>query len=110
LARKWVMLEKPPKKPYFERPMFIYFIQCLATKKIKIGYARDPWARLTCIQTGCPTPLLLLGMMPGNRFVERDLHAKFAGHLYRGEWFDPAPEIIEYIERLRGSEIQSVDF
>ena len=102
MERKWVTLEKPPKKPYSERPIFIYFVQCQMTKMVKIGYARDPLARLSSMQTGSPTPLKMLTIIPGDRFKEKQMHARFKNCYSHGEWFSPSPELMAYIDELRG--------
>ena len=64
-----------------------YLIQCEVTGLIKIGFAADPWGRMMNMQTGCPTPLRLLGTLPGGAMTERRLHRCHSASLVRGEWF-----------------------
>jgi len=84
--------------------MSVYFVGSgkLGAGLIKIGYAEDVAARLSSLQVGSAEPLHLLGDLPGDREAEEWLHNRF-GHLrVRGEWFLPAPELLDFIvESLR---------
>lgn len=54
---------------------------------VKIGYSKNPEARLGALQTASPERLDLMGYIPGNPSTERQFHELF-GHLRRkGEWF-----------------------
>ena len=81
-------------------PRTIYFIQCETTGLIKIGLANDVRSRLSTMQGCCPTKLNLIAHFDGLRSQERELHLRFAEHKARGEWFKPAPDILEYIVGL----------
>lgn len=58
---------------------------------VKIGVAKNPVGRMNDMQVGCPTELLLWGLIkPGRRSarsLEFDLHRRFAEQRVRGEWF-----------------------
>jgi len=41
--------------------------------------------------------MVLLGTVPGSRARETDLHRRFAHLRTVGEWFRPAPELLDYI-------------
>ncbi len=102
MERKWVTLEKPPKVriPRRDRPSFVYFIQCESTSLIKVGFASDPWQRLSSLQVGSPTRLELLAWQEGTRQDETKLHEQFAGYRVRGEWFKPGPEVMAHIAKI----------
>lgn len=54
---------------------------------VKIGYSKNPEARLASLQTATPERLDLIGYIPGNLDTERQFHSLF-DHLRRnGEWF-----------------------
>jgi len=74
-----------------------YFVQAETGGPIKIGKATTIANRLSTLQTGCPEKLLCLGTISGD--VEKELHARFATHRLHGEWFAPAPVLLEYIEK-----------
>lgn len=75
----------------------VYFIQPLGGGLVKIGSSRNPEGRLQRMQTGSPVLLRLVGLMPGGTPAELELHERFAEHRVRGEWFRPAPELLELI-------------
>lgn len=77
------------------RPDFVYFIK--DGDRVKIGHSVHPTVRMKNLTTH--KKLELLGVMPGGREREKQLHAKFAEHLVKGtrEWFMLVPEIVKYI-------------
>lgn len=78
----------------------VYFVACRDDfGAIKIGYASDLGRRVSTLQNGCPHKLEALTCFWSDD-PERDeyaLHRRFSEHLIRGEWFAPAPEIVELI-------------
>jgi hypothetical protein len=74
----------------------IYYLQVGAL--IKIGYT----ARLKQRLAAYPPDSRLLAFEPGNMGLEERRHRQFSAHLKHGkEWFKPAPELIEHINKLR---------
>lgn len=81
----------------------IYFIQQGWDGPVKIGFAGSfaaAQARLQTFQTGHPSTLRLLNAIDGDMAHEAELHARFAEHRVRGEWFRPAPEILALCDPL----------
>lgn len=81
----------------------VYFIQAGAGGPIKIGFTNYlPSIRISVLQPMNAETLVLLGEMPAprGRDDEADIHAKFAQHRIRNEWFRPAPEILELAGRF----------
>jgi len=79
----------------------IYFIQSPHDKRIKIGMSENPNLRIRDLQTGSSSkeshvPLLVL---PGGRKRESELHSVFKKFRSHGEWFNPVPEILDYIKQ-----------
>ena len=69
-------------------------------KNIKIGYTKGKVEnRLKQLNTGSDSKLYCIGYIQGNIETEKELHKKFAAYRLRqnGEWFSPAPELIDYI-------------
>lgn len=85
----------------------IYFIQAGDEGPIKIGYSGRLHYRLQSLATACPWPPRLLLSIAGTRTKESRLHRTFAEHRLNGEWFEPVPELLDYIEALRGGGSQS---
>lgn len=78
----------------------IYFIHAAEIGRVKIGYAKYPWARLSKMQSDCPCELVLLAFIEGDKIVERSLHQRFADYRHRGEWFTYDGELRAHIETL----------
>ena len=69
-------------------------------KFIKIGFTSDSLdKRLKQLNTGSTFQLYSLGYIEGTLEKERELHVKFAKMRVRfnGEWFEPKPELLNYI-------------
>jgi hypothetical protein len=78
----------------------IYFIRCSATNMVKIGFAADPWKRLSKIQSDTPSAVELLAVEEGDTKRERALHRQFKDDWRRGEWFNYGPALQAYVETL----------
>ena len=89
----------------------IYFIQQGKAGPIKIGYTKnDINKRMDQLQTGCAYKLTLLGIIDGDKEQEYLIQKFFHGHRMYGEWFAPAPAILDYIFSLiLGKPINTVD-
>lgn len=75
----------------------IYFVQEDPDGPIKIGCSTDPSRRLNTLQTGQPRSLELLAVLPGDRELEKQIHERCARFCIRGEWFEPAQELLDFI-------------
>jgi hypothetical protein len=77
----------------------IYFAEAIGVGNIKIGHTDkdDALERLAELQTGSPVPLRLLGTMPGDMLVEKDLHRRFASSRVHGEWFTPSADLLALV-------------
>lgn len=98
----------PERKEHLRRvrAMFdenVYFIQDVASGQIKIGYATDPQGRLYRLQVGNPNELRMLAYLPHPEAADLEvhLHSRFSQHRGRGEWFQPAPELLRLIRVIR---------
>ena len=80
----------------------IYFIQAGGiTGPIKIGYTKNQAnVRKKCAQTYNHLALELLADTAGTQPEEKALHGRFRRYRIRGEWFNPAPPIMELIAAI----------
>lgn len=78
----------------------IYFLRA-PSGEIKIGTAVNVKRRLMDYTTYAPANYELLAIIPGGYALENELHRAFRFCHIRGEWFRPAPELIQRIEALR---------
>ncbi|HEY1956720.1 MAG TPA: GIY-YIG nuclease family protein [Polyangiaceae bacterium] len=86
------------RTPTWAREDYVYFLQEGVDGPIKIGHGRCPDRRLRGCQSGNPRELRLLGYRPGYRRDERTLHLRFKRLRIRGEWFQPADELLAFIK------------
>lgn len=80
----------------------IYFIQSIHGGPIKIGLTNEIKTRLHSIQTMSPVKLKVIATIEGDYLTEKALHQIFSKYRLYGEWFDPCPEIMEFINNRRG--------
>ena len=77
---------------------YIYFIQDTECGLIKIGWAKDPYSRMTTLQTGAPNRLILLGAFEGTIKDEKTIHNLMKNERTRGEWFKDNENIRQYVK------------
>ena len=76
----------------------VYFIQPVDGGRIKIGVSGNPEIRLRDLQTGSPVDLRIIALIPDAApGTEPALHVRFAHARAHGEWFDPTPDLLDYI-------------
>lgn len=68
---------------------------------IKIGISISPYKRLKQLQTSHPYRLKILAIVAGGCQQEPEYHERFAAFRLEGEWFEPRPELLAEIERLK---------
>lgn len=79
---------------------YVYFMQAPSEERlIKIGWSGvHPDARLKRIRATSPSRIVPLAMIKGGMAIENAWHIRFIEHWSHGEWFRPAPELVERIE------------
>lgn len=66
--------------------------------QVKIGVTANLRSRLRSLRTGMPGEIVVHLVIPGTPVDERALHARFASFRLKGEWFQLAGPISEFIE------------
>lgn len=80
----------------------IYFVQGSDGGPIKIGYTQGSVAdRLRGLQTGASSLLVCIATMPGSYALEKRLHELLAEHRQQGEWFNPSPVLLGFIDHIQ---------
>lgn len=103
-------LPKAPKPvpPLQAKPeTTVYFIQKGEGGPIKIGFSHVVEYRLIALQSTNLDELRVLHALPGDRQLERRLHAAFAKHRIRGEWFHPNRDLLDFIEAAKAATASS---
>lgn len=67
---------------------FVYVLEAPPLTPVKIGFTNNVPARLASLQTGCPYPLRVRYVIPGNQTLETWLHRYMRSERLCGEWFD----------------------
>lgn len=75
---------------------YVYFIR--QSHWVKIGYSKDPHARMRDLQVASPTRLHLLMTEPGTQETERRYHDRFSRLRGSGEWFMYLGELREMLK------------
>ncbi|WP_438278131.1 GIY-YIG nuclease family protein [Nitrobacter sp.] len=97
--------QRRPPKARNQKFNQVYFIRC--GEFVKIGFTYDVLVRLETLQAATPYTLELLDSFAGGESDEKELHARFAEHRVRGEWFHLAPEIMNHIDLRRARRAES---
>jgi hypothetical protein len=74
----------------------VYFAQASRTGEVKIGFSTQVHNRLYSLGNLRWSEMTLLGWIPGGPKRERKMHAKFDEFALGAEWFEPAPELLEF--------------
>ena len=80
---------------------YIYFIGSDGGSAIKIGYSKNPWARVKDFQTGTTEKLLVVGTVATTENSEIEIHKLFDGARISGEWFKRNSEINNVINKIQ---------
>lgn len=85
------------------RPQKWVYVAEAENGMVKIGFAGNPQTRVRGICGGSPIRVRLVAAIPAtSRKEERVLHVRFARFRAWNEWFWPADEMLEFVNRLRG--------
>lgn len=83
------------------RAAHIYFVQPVGGGPIKIGAAKNVAARVMTIQACSPVTLKVIATIPDKDLsYEKKLHHRFRTCRLHGEWFQPVPTLLNFIESL----------
>jgi T5orf172 domain len=85
----------------------VYFIGTKLARghDVKVGYSRDPKARLRALQTSHGERLQIFATVEGGKDLEAKYHTRWRSRRRSGEWFTIGDCIINEIERLNGTRI-----
>lgn len=74
----------------------VYLVQVGDAGPVKIGFTEYPDRRIRELQAASLEELNCLAVIEGSEKKEKELHALFAAHNIKGEWFKPSEEIFSY--------------
>lgn len=79
----------------------VYFIAPVGGGRIKIGCSIQVKERLKAFQLNSPVELEILAVATGRWLDEQYIHWLCRATCWRGEWFDPSPELLALIDEVR---------
>jgi hypothetical protein len=82
------------------KPGYVYYAR--ATGRVKIGYSRNPWSRVSEMKTFNPD-LALLATEPGDMSLEALRHEQFSSLNIEGEWFKDENPLSQFITTITTS-------
>jgi hypothetical protein len=85
-----------PAIPRISGPV-VYFLRAGLRGAIKIGFsgsAQGAIERIRLLQIGSPETLHVIGIIPGSRELEKQLHVELSEWLIRSEWFRPTEPVL----------------
>ena len=76
---------------------FIYLAKATQTRWCKIGMSKQPYKRMTSLQTGSPLEITLIHRIFtfDMSALEKALHEYYSAYWLRGEWFDLPSECVQ---------------
>lgn len=80
---------------------WVYFVQAGEGGPIKIGKAMNPSQRIGNLQVGNPHEVKLLHCLPDTGCTEGRIQGIFEESHLRGEWYNPTPDLLEFIDALK---------
>jgi len=79
----------------------IYFIKLKNT--VKIGFSKNPWARLSQLKCGMPYEPELICSVNGSMDEEKELHSLFEEYQINREWFDLKGDLKAFINKCKAT-------
>lgn len=76
-----------------KKTLYVYAIQAMTTRYIKVGKTDRIDRRIFELATGCPHELEYLGRWKADKTTETELHKHLDRYFHRGEWFELEPEV-----------------
>ncbi|WP_437889323.1 DUF1376 domain-containing protein [Phytobacter sp. V91] len=88
---------------------YVYFIKNPASGLIKIGYSKNPWARLSELRRNYGSELTVVATIKTVEKSETSIHAAFDQYRVEGEWFVESECVKAVILAVVAGELTTVD-
>ena len=89
-VNRWTDIRNYEASTYGPATGFVYFVGIgdPYLTHVKVGFtSKNPFARMSSLQTGCPFKMRMLGFVIGNEPMEAGLHQALEQDHACGEWF-----------------------
>lgn len=113
----WAKYQQNPRKPGIPDAEddlegykgYVYFIGPESGDTVKIGYSKNPWARLRDLQTATTEKLRVIATVRTTESTEFTTHELFAEQRIKGEWFSVDGVLSSVIKQIKSKKIKDVD-
>jgi hypothetical protein len=86
----------------------IYFVLGVKSQRVKVGVSTHFDHRLSQLTAQGPDDLVVLGTIPGDEELEREIHTELSEYHSHFEWFDYTPEVAEAIDKYLHPEAEGI--
>ena len=88
-------------QPSLKSRAHVYFARNTESGRVKIGSSWVPASRVRSLSRTEHAPVELLAVIrDAGPIVEREMHERFEHLRWRGEWYEPMPELLGYIAEV----------
>jgi hypothetical protein len=87
---------------------YVYFIGPKNGTPLKIGYSRNPWARVKELQTAATEQMFVVATIKTTEPSEIDVHKLFKEERVNGEWFERSAVLDRIINDIKDGAIASI--
>lgn len=88
---------------------YVYFIADAKLRHVKIGFSKNPWARVKEFQTGRPEKLAVVATVKTTEISEASVHDLFAAERMAGEWFAHSRKLSAVINAIKAKKLKTAD-
>lgn len=88
---------------------YVYFIADDFAETVKIGFSKNPWARVKDLQTGRHSKLSVVATVKTTDASEVKVHDLFADERAGGEWFSYSSRIQGLVKRIKAKRIKDIE-
>lgn len=85
---------------------YVYFIGSKPLKTVKIGFSKNPWARVKDLQTGRSDKLAVVATVKTTEVSEKSIHDLFEDERRAGEWFDISHKLQGVISAIKEKKVR----
>lgn len=78
-----------------------YVVQSEDGSVVKVGFSGNPKMRVSQITQTMPFPMRLVALISNGKVAERQMKELLSPWKLRGEWFQPRPELNEFLAQKR---------
>lgn len=87
---------------------YVYFIASKRPNVVKIGYSKNPWARVKDLQTATAEKLSVVATIKTTEVSEVSVHDIFEDERRSGEWFYYSERLQLVISKIKSKNIQTI--